>query len=106
MSLDSEHCVVMTTCASAADAARLAQGLVKDGLAACVQVTGVSSYYTWQGRVAEDYERLLLIKTRAARYPDVEAFIREHHDYEVPEVVCVPIKAGLPAYLEWIDGCT
>ena len=96
------YCVVMTTAGTEDEAYRLAEGLVSGGLAACVQVMPVTSTYTWQGELHRDPEWLLLIKTTTARYDDVEAFIREHHSYQVPEVVQVPIQRGLEAYLDWV----
>lgn len=106
MAADSEHCIVMTTCGSEDAAASLAGALVEQRLAACVQVVQVASYYTWEGRVADDREWLLLIKTHESRYAEVESFIAERHDYELPEVVRVPIQGGSAGYLAWIDQCT
>ncbi|MGQ9523082.1 MAG: divalent-cation tolerance protein CutA [Anaerolineae bacterium] len=97
-----EYCLVMTTAGTEEEAHRLAEGLVSGKLAACVQVMPVTSTYTWQGELHRDPEWLLLIKTTAVRYGDVEAFIREHHSYQVPEVVQVPIQRGLEAYLDWV----
>jgi len=98
------YCVVMTTAGTEEEAHRLAEGLVSGKLAACVQVMPVTSTYIWQGELHRDPEWLLLIKTTAARYSDVEAFIREHHSYQVPEVVQVPIQRGLEAYLDWVGS--
>jgi periplasmic divalent cation tolerance protein len=76
--------------------------LVTRRVAACVQITGISSVYRWQGELHKDAEFLLLIKTVPARYEDVQAAILENHSYEVPEIVQLPIQNGLPAYLDWI----
>jgi len=100
------YCVVMTTCASSEEAARLATALLDARLAACVQVVPVTSYYTWQGERTTDSEQLLLIKTRRSLYVGVEAALLRLHAYETPEIVCVPITAGAPAYLAWIDDAT
>ncbi|MGB9775359.1 MAG: divalent-cation tolerance protein CutA [Anaerolineae bacterium] len=96
------YCVVLTTAGTEEEAQRLAEGLVAGRLAACVQVLPVTSTYIWQGELHRDPEWLLLIKTTTARYGDVEAFIRKHHSYEVPEIVQVPIRQGLEAYLAWM----
>lgn len=97
------YCVVLTTAGTEEEARRLAEGLVAGKLAACVQVLPVTSTYIWQGQLHRDPEWLLLIKTTAARYGDVEAFIREHHSYQVPEIVQLPIQRGLAAYLAWVE---
>ncbi len=84
-------------------AARLARGLVEGGLAACVNVVpGVRSFYVWKGTVEEETEVQLLIKTRSERFDELAAWVREHHPYEVPEILAVPIENGSPPYLTWV----
>lgn len=84
-------------------ALRLARGLVERRLAACVNVlSGCTSVYRWQGAVEEAAEVPVMLKTRAARYGEVESAIRELHPYELPEIVAVPVVRGLPEYLEWV----
>ena len=100
------HCVILCTTGSREEAERLAELLVSRKLAACVQISAITSVYTWQGDLHKDAEFLLLIKTAASRYAEVEAAIIEHHSYEVPEIVQLPIENGLPAYLEWISANT
>ncbi len=81
----------------------LARALVERRLAACVNVLGgCTSVYRWQGDVEEAAEVPVLVKTRAARYPELEALIRELHPYELPEIVAVPVVRGLPEYLDWV----
>lgn len=81
----------------------LARALVGRRLAACVNVlAGCTSVYRWQGDVEEAAEVPVLVKTRAARYPELEALIRELHPYELPEIVAVPVVRGLPEYLDWV----
>ena len=95
--------LVYTNLPDRAAAMRLAQALVERRLAACVNVlAGCTSVYRWKGAVEQADEVPVLLKTRAARYPEVEAAIRELHPYELPEVVAVPIVRGLPEYLEWV----
>lgn len=86
------------------DTARaLARTLVEERLAACVNlVPGLTSFYRWQGTVQEDAETLLLIKTAAARHRALQERLRALHPYELPEIIAVPVSAGLPAYLEWV----
>ncbi|MCU0936199.1 MAG: divalent-cation tolerance protein CutA [Gammaproteobacteria bacterium] len=104
MSPTLSYLLVLTTCPDEERARALAQGLVADGLCACVSVVpGVRSYYRWQGALESAEELQLLIKTRADRYPELETAIRNRHPYEVPEILAVPLHAGLAAYLAWID---
>ncbi len=95
-------CVVLTTCGSEEEAARIARRLLDRRLAACVQEVEIKSRYWWQGRKTEEPERLLLVKTRRELYPQVESAILEAHRYEVPEVLCIPVEAGSRGYLDWI----
>ncbi|MBS1186722.1 MAG: cation tolerance protein CutA [Burkholderiaceae bacterium] len=84
-------------------AQKIAQALVGRQLAACVNILpGVQSVYRWQGKVEQAQEISLLIKTRRACYAAVEAVVGELHPYEVPEIIALPINAGLPKYLEWL----
>jgi periplasmic divalent cation tolerance protein len=86
--------------ASALDAARR---LVKDGSAACASILpGVTSVYTWQDRLEESGEILLMIKTSEAAYARLESSLKACHPYELPEIIAVRADAGLPGYLEWV----
>ncbi len=107
-SLDSPegYSVILTTTANEADAQLLAEGLVTQRLAACVQVQNIKSFYVWQGEACSEPECLLLIKSRTADYDSIEKFIIDNHNYEVPEIVMLPIQNGLPSYLSWIDTQT
>jgi periplasmic divalent cation tolerance protein len=100
------HCLILTAVGGAEEAARLARLLVERKLAACVQVLPIQSTYAWEGEIKQDSELLLLVKTRASLYADVERLISEEHTYEVPEVVRIPILGGLDRYLAWIDTST
>jgi periplasmic divalent cation tolerance protein len=95
--------LLITTLPEREAAVALAEGLVKARLAACVNILAeCQSVFHWKGTLDSATEVPLLIKTRAALYPAVEQFIVKHHPYEVPEVIAVPIAAGLPAYLHWL----
>jgi periplasmic divalent cation tolerance protein len=100
------YCMVLVTCGNETDARSLATQIVHKKLAACVQLSPVVSIFTWDGQVQTENETRLVIKTRTALYPDLEAFILEHHDYAVPQILQVPIAKGLPAFLDWIDQTT
>jgi periplasmic divalent cation tolerance protein len=106
MAVESEFCVVLTTTGSSEEANRLAASLVSERLAACVQITEITSHYVWEGNAHKDKEYLLALKTRLSLYPGIEAFIRKEHSYEVPELVLLPIETGLEAYLNWIKDNT
>ena len=97
------HCVILSTTGSREEADRLAELLVSRKLAACVQISAISSVYMWQGELHRDTEFLLLIKTAASRYAEIETAIVKNHSYEVPEIVQLPVQQGLPAYLDWIS---
>jgi len=95
--------LVLTNLPDAASAEALAHELVRQRLAACVNILpAVKSVYRWQGALEQAEETPLLIKTGAARYEALQAAIRAAHPYEVPEIIALPIAAGLPAYLDWI----
>ena len=95
--------VVLCTCPDGDPAAHLAETLVAESLAACVnRVPGVVSHYRWQDRLQQDTETLLLIKTSQERLAALSARIRDLHPYELPEVLAVPVQGGLEEYLEWI----
>lgn len=97
--------LVFTLCPNAELARQIARQLVELRLAACVNILAPClSVYEWQGKVCEESEVPLLIKTTAACYPVLEATIRRLHPYELPEIVAVDITQGLPAYLGWVTS--
>lgn len=100
------YCMILTTTGEQVEAKNLAAMLVKAQLAACVQTTSITSTYTWQDELHQESEWLLVIKTRTDLYNEVEQTIREHHSYDTPEIVQVPITQGSPAYLAWLDANT
>lgn len=101
--MDSQSLVVYCTCPDLATAERIAETLVDERLAACVNIIpGLTSIYRWQGQIQRDAELLLIIKTRNMLYPLLEARIRELHPYAVPEIIALPIQSGSAAYLNWI----
>lgn len=101
---DAEHLVVVTTTDSKDEAQALAASAVEARVAACVQVEGpVSSVYRWEGEAAADEEWRLMFKTTAARYAALEAHIKEHHSYDVPEIIGLPVTHGSAEYLRWVD---
>ena len=100
-----EVIIVLTNLPDRETAQRLAQELVSRRLAACVNVLAeCTSVYRWKGTIENASEVPVLIKTRAERYGEVEAAIRELHPYELPEIVAVPVVRGLNEYLDWVAG--
>jgi len=99
-----EHLLIITNCPDEAVANSIALAVVEAGLAACVNILPrVQSVYRWQGAIESGAEIPLLIKSTAARYAALEAAIRQHHPYELPEIIALPITHGLPAYLNWLS---
>lgn len=103
-SAQSQHCQVVTTVGSPEAAQQLAQSAVLARLAACAQVYGpLQSTYWWEGEVTRAQEWQVALKTTTERYPPLEAHIRDNHEYDVPEILCLPVVAGNPPYLAWIS---
>lgn len=102
-SMTHQHILVMCTCPDEAVAERIARALVDERLAACVnRMSNLRSTYRWEGRIEDEPEVLLLVKTSGSRYPALELRIKTLHPYEVPEIIALPIIAGSPAYLAWL----
>ncbi len=100
---DSSVWVVLCNCPDEASADRLAQGVIEARLAACVnRLAPVQSVYRWNERIEIATEVPLLIKTTASRYEAVQAWLQVEHPYDIPEIIALPLAAGLPAYLAWI----
>ncbi len=95
--------VVLTNCPDVEVADRIARTIVEQRLAACVnRLAPVESVYRWQGAVERATEVPLLIKTTRERYAEIEQAIRALHPYEVPEIIAMPVSAGLASYLRWV----
>ncbi|AUB84502.1 divalent-cation tolerance protein CutA [Candidatus Thiodictyon syntrophicum] len=107
MTAETDYRLVLCTCPDQECATRIAERLVEERLAACVSlVPGLTSIYRWQGAIQRDAEVLLLIKTVAVRFEVLAATLSALHPYEVPEIIALPITAGLPDYLTWMIQCT
>ena len=106
MGADSKFVMVHVTC-PAEHAVTLAQLLVAEKAAACVNIIGnVHSIYRWQGEIQDDNESMMVIKTTASALDKLNKLIEQQHPYELPEVIATPIVAGLPEYLSWISTST
>ena len=99
--------VVLVTAPTAELAAELARAVVEERLAACGNVLpGVRSIYRWEGKVQDEPEVLLVLKTRRDRFAALRDRILALHPYELPEVIALPVEAGSDAYLDWIARST
>jgi periplasmic divalent cation tolerance protein len=100
-------CVVLVTCPTAERAAEIARALVEERLAACGNVIpGLRSIYRWEGKVQDDAEALLVLKTTGERFEALRERVLSLHPYQVPEVIALPIEAGSAPYLAWIAAET
>lgn len=100
----SRYCIVLCTCPDLASAESIANMLVKNGLAACVNmIPGITSVYQWQDKLEKSQEIMLLVKSRSDVFSAVETTILKHHPYELPEIISIPLLNGFSNYLAWID---
>ncbi|HMF74728.1 MAG TPA: divalent-cation tolerance protein CutA [Bryobacteraceae bacterium] len=98
-----ETLLILCACANDDDALRIANTLVEQRLAACVNIVpGVRSIYRWREQVESGQEILLFIKTSQERFPALRDRIAELHPYDTPEVIALPIVGGLEKYLVWL----
>src|SRR3569832_1921907 len=103
--MNDRHCLVLTTCPDTATAQHIAYAKKKQNKAACGYIIpSLRSVYMWIGALERAEELLLLIKSTQAVYPALEQAIRTLHPYELPEIIAVPLAAGLPDYLDWISA--
>ena len=101
------HIVVLVTASSKEEADKIAQGLLEEKLAACVNIVeGMESRFWWQGKIDSAKEFLLIIKTRKTLFNKLAKKVQSLHSYTVPEIIAIPIISGSKAYLDWINDCT
>lgn len=107
MSDETKYLLVLSTCPGSISAKKIAQDLVTEKLAACVNIVpDVHSFFSWVGKVDTANEHLLVIKTTTDCYENVETRIKKLHPYELPEIIAVPIHTGFAGYLDWIETNT
>ena len=95
--------MVFVTVPGLKDGNRMSKEILTSRLAACVTVIpGVRSMYWWEGKLAQAKEAMLVVKTTRSQYRRLERKILELHSYKVPEIIAVPVVAGLPQYIEWV----
>ena len=105
--MKSESIVVLVTCGSEEEALKIAHSLVGERLAACVNlVSPIRSIYRWEGKICDEKEWLLIIKTGGERFEELEKKVKALHSYSVPEIIGLPIVEGSSSYLEWLREMT
>ena len=104
--MENSYCVVITSAPDREEAEKLAEGILGNRLAACIQMSDIRSFFLWDGAMQRETEVVLTIKTTQKKYAELEAYIAEYHPYDVPEVIRLPITGGLPGYLSWLDETT
>ena len=104
--IKSEFSIIIVTTPDKELAKKITRLLVEKRLAACGQLFPIESIYLWQGKVCEENETALFIKSRTALFEEIRKVIKENHPYEVPQIVQIPITDGLPDYLKWISDNT
>ena len=96
--------VVLVTCETGKEAAKIAETLVKERLAACVNIIPkIKSVYVWKKKLVKANEVLLIAKTTEARYPELEEKVRKMHSAEVPEIIALEAGKALEEYAEWVE---
>ena len=104
--MTSEYCIAMTTLEDEESASQLARSVVEAKLAACVQLTHIRSTFSWEGKVEDAAEVLIVMKTRADVYERLQQFICDNHPYDVPEILQIPVTGGYGPYLSWVNDHT
>jgi periplasmic divalent cation tolerance protein len=103
----SEEIVVFITASREDEAARIARALVESRLAACVNIVkSVRSIYRWQGNIEDDAEVLMIVKTQKNLFDRLAKKVKDLHNYDVPEIIALPIVAGSEEYLRWLKEST
>ena len=104
--MSNEYSMIIATFTDKELAKKIAKTLVEQRLAACAQLLPIESVYRWKDEICDECEIMVLIKSKANMFEKIATAIKAHHPYEVPEIIQIPISAGLPEYLRWIDDCT
>ncbi len=102
-----EAILVFITVPSREEAEKIARRVVEDRLAACVNIVPqVRSLFTWEGKLSQEDEVLLVVKSRRSRFPALAGTVKELHSYSVPEIIAIPVLEGTADYLQWIVDVT
>lgn len=96
--------VVLITAPSEEEAVKIGAALVEGKLAACVNIVpGLRSIYRWEGKICDDREVLLIVKTKSSVFEKLKDRVRSLHPYTTPEIIAIPVTAGFEDYLKWVD---
>ena len=99
------HIVIYITSGNEEETEKIAAGLVRKGLAACVNIVpSIKSVYKWEGNICNDNELLLIAKSRRSLMREIIEWVKRNHSYETPEIIALPIIEGSNDYLKWIDA--
>lgn len=98
-----KYSIILTTTDSKSEAQNIAKALIEKRVAACVQIEQIESIYRWEGKITQEGEYLLRIKSTIDRYPQIESIIKKMHSYDIPQIIQIPITDGYEEYLKWID---
>lgn len=102
-----EAVLVLITVPSREEAEKIARRVVEDRLAACVNIIPqVRSLFSWEGKLSQEDEVLLVVKSRRGRFPELARTVKELHSYSVPEIIAIPVLEGTADYLQWIADVT
>lgn len=96
-------CIVTTTFADKKSAKVVANQILTKKLGACVQLSGIDSFYTWDGKIENQQEVMMVIKTKVALFDKLQNFLLKQHTYEVPEIIMLPIEKGSDGYFNWLN---
>jgi periplasmic divalent cation tolerance protein len=99
--------IIFVTAASEQEAASISRALVEEGLAACANIIPqIRSIYRWEGKIWNEREALIIIKSREDLFERIRSRVKELHSYEVPEITAVKLDRGDSAYMQWIESVT
>ncbi len=102
-----DEIVVFITTATRKEAEKIGRLMVEKKLAACANILpSVTSFFSWEGKVCREEETLILLKSRAALFEKLSHSVKQHHSYDVPEIIALPISAGSADYLKWVRDNT
>lgn len=102
-----EYIVVLITTSSFEEAGKIGRALMEERLAACINIVPeITSFFSWQGKLEEEREALMIVKTKASLFPSLVERVKALHSYTVPEIIALPIQIGSESYLRWIDEVT
>ncbi|MFH0855362.1 MAG: divalent-cation tolerance protein CutA [Candidatus Omnitrophota bacterium] len=98
------HIIILITAKERKEAEKIAKSLIKNKLAACVNiVSGIKSFFLWQGKLNQVEETLLIVKSRKEKFNKIAKLVKASHSYDVPEIIAMPIVSGFKPYLSWIN---